>query len=219
MSRYDHIIQTWDEIFQKDELAVPTKKESGNPIFDAGLKWLTEGTNTVLDFACGNGVMLLWCYLYGTQKHVGIDLSKEAIKSAKLRSQHMNGGEFRFVCGSIEQVQNLAADSMDAVVLSNILDNLYPEDALCLLDEVKRVLVPGGKVLVKLNPYITAQKIKEWNIKVIEGNLLDDGLILWNNTEEQWHEILSDYFTVANYNEIYYEEYEQTNRMYRLIKK
>ncbi len=219
MSRYDHVIQAWDEIFQKDELAVPAKKESGNPAFDAGLKWLTEGTNSVLDFACGNGVILLWCYLYGTKKHIGIDLSKEAIKSAELRSQRMNGGEFQFVCGSIEQMQKLAPDSMDAVVLSNILDNLYPEDALCLLEEVNRVLIPGGKMLVKLNPYITAQQIKEWNIKVIEGNLLDDGLILWNNTEEQWREILSTYFKVINYDEIYYEEYKQTNQMYRLIKR
>lgn len=218
MNRYDHVIQTWDEIFQKDECVVPSKKESGNPVFDAGLKWLIEGTNTVLDFGCGNGVILLWCCLYGTKKHIGIDLSKEAIKNAELCSQRMNGGEFQFVCGSIEQVQKLASGSIDAVVLSNILDNLYPEDALCLLEEVKRVLVPGGKVLVKLNPHITAQQIEEWNIKVIEGNLLDDGLILWNNTEEQWREILSKYFTVAKYDEIYYEEYEQTNRMYRLVK-
>lgn len=218
MDRYDRVIQTWDEIFQKDELAVPSKKESRNAVFDAGLKWLTEGSDRVLDFGCGNGIILLWCSLYGTKKHIGIDLSKQAIQNAELRSRKMNGGEFQFLWGSIEEVQKLAPNSMDAVVLSNILDNLYPEDALCLLEEVKRVLVPGGKVLVKLNPHLTAEQIKSWNIKVIEGNLLDDGMILWNNTEEEWRRILGKYFTVVKYDELYYEEYEQTNRMYRLVK-
>ena len=44
----------------------------------------------------------------------------------------------------------------------------------------------GGKLLVKLNPYITDEQIEEYGIKKIGDNLLDDGMILWNNTNEMW---------------------------------
>jgi S-adenosylmethionine-diacylglycerol 3-amino-3-carboxypropyl transferase len=43
----------------------------------------------------------------------------------------------------------LAADSVDFVQLSNILDWLSPADACAVLDSVSRVLKPGGRVLVR----------------------------------------------------------------------
>lgn len=70
------------------------------------------------------------------------------------------------------------------------------------------------RLLVKLNPHLTAEQIEEYQIKVIKDNLLDDGMILWNNTTEEWKEILSRFFTVEKYEEIYYPEHEQTNRMF-----
>ena len=39
---------------------------------------------------------------------------------------------------------------------------------------------------MKLNPYITDEQIEEYGIKKIGDNLLDDGMILWNNTNEMW---------------------------------
>lgn len=50
------------------------------------------------------------------------------------------------------------------------------------------------------------------------GNLLDDGLLLWNNTNDEWENIFASRFSMIRYTEIYYEEYEQSNRMYLLIK-
>jgi len=49
---------------------------------------------------------------------------------------------------------------------------------------------------------------------VNEGNLLDDGLLLWNNTTEAWRKILERYFRIERYEEIYYPEHEQTNRLF-----
>ncbi|WP_200773616.1 hypothetical protein [Tepidimicrobium xylanilyticum] len=64
------------------------------------------------------------------------------------------------------------------VVLSNIIDNLIPSDAVKALKEIKRILKVNSKVLLKLNPFLTDNQINEWNIKAIEDNLLDDGLFL-----------------------------------------
>ena len=78
---------------------------------------------------------------------------------------------------------------MDSAILSNIIDNLYPDDAISVLEEIKRILKKNGKLLVKLNPFISDEQIEEYGIKKISGNLLDDGMILWNNTNEEWEDI------------------------------
>jgi arsenite methyltransferase len=77
-------------------------------------------------------------------------------------------------------------------------------------------LKKGGKLLVKLNPYITDEQIEEYGIKKIGDNLLDDGMILWNNTNEMWISIFQKKYSIIRYEEIIYEEYAQMNRMYLL---
>ena len=189
---------------------------TGNPDFDKGLEWLTENASTVLDFGCGNGIVLFLCSLYGTAAHIGIDLSPRAIQSAENSAKLAPQGDFRFLCGSLEALQRVGAASVDAVILSNIIDNLYPEDAAAVLAEVKRILRINGKLLLKLNPYITAAQIEAWGIRVIEGNLLDDGMLLWNQTTPEWDAFLSARFHIERFENIYYEEHEQYNRMYLL---
>ena len=218
MNKYDQCIELWDEIFSKNESVLPEKRETGKKEFDKGLAWLTDNTLSVLDFGCGNGTILFLCNKYGTSIHIGIDLSSQAIKSANQRSKLVENGDFQFLCGGIETLRGIADESVDAAILSNIIDNLYPDDAISVLEEIKRILKKNGKLLVKLNPFITKKQIEEYGIKTISGNLLDDGMILWNNTNEEWEDILSQRYSIDCYSEIYYEEYEQINRMYLLIK-
>lgn len=121
----------------------------------------------------------------------------------------MQTGEFHFFQGEIDRLADIENSSVDAVILSNILDNLYPDDAKFLVEEVARILKPGGKVLLKLNPYLTEAQIKEWNIRIIKDNLLDDGLILWNNTTDEWQGIFKSQFDIYQVEDVYYPEYEQ----------
>lgn len=213
-NKYKKCIEYWDDIFQKEEVRMTSEKETGNQVLDEGLAWITYNSDTILDFGCGNGSVLCLCALYGTSVHIGIDLSWEAIKKAKLKSGKMNVGEYQFVCGGIDELNRIEDEKIDAVILFNIVDNLYPQDAKNLLLEVHRVLKKRGKVLIKLNPYLTKEQIKEWNIKIIENNVLDDGLILWNNTTKEWEEIIGKYFYIKNQRDIYYEEYNQYNRLF-----
>ena len=216
---YLRCVEQWDEIYSAEASgSAPKTPDSGNAAFDAGLRWLAENSQNVLDFGCGNGSILFFCALLGTKNHIGIDLSSAAIDSAIKRSGKMQTGAFSFRQGGVEQLSELKTGSQDAVILSNILDNLYPEDAETLLRECARLLKPGGKALIKLNPYLTKQQIKDWEIKVIEGSLLDDGLLLWNNTTEQWRAMLERSFVIERFEEIYYPEHEQTNRMFFIRK-
>jgi len=217
---YQRCIEQWDRIFAAESTdRAPQTPDSGNASFDAGVRWLVQGSSTVLDFGCGNGSVLFFCALLGTKKHIGVDLSKSAVCAAINRSKHMKTGVFDFRRGGVERLSEIASGSIDAIILSNILDNLYPEDAETLLTESTRLLKPGGKVLIKLNAFITDQQISDWNIQVMEGNLLDDGLLLWNNTTEQWKIMLERFFAVERYEELWYPEHEQINRMFLVSKR
>lgn len=218
--RYDKCIDEWNSIFSKESSDGDfTKSSSGNEDLDKGIKWIAEGTENILDFGCGNGSMLFLCAMNGSKYNVGIDLSQSGIKIAKTRSKQMNEGNFDFIQGSIDVLKNIGDSFFDAVILSNIIDNLYPNDAEELIREIGRILKEDGKVLVKVNSYITKEKIEEDKIKVIDDNLLDDGLILLNKTTDEWKKFFERKFNIKLYSKVYYPEYDTYNRMFCLIKK
>lgn len=215
---YQRCVAFWDQVFSEESDALPKESTTGNEALDRALFWLCEGLNRVLDFGCGNGSMLLFCAQNGTNEHIGIDLSQEAILCAERKAKRMHSGTFSFLQGGVELLSSIPDASVDAVILSNIVDNLYPEDAQSLLDESARILRHAGKALIKLNQYLSQQQIEEWNIHSISGNLLDDGLLLWNNTTEEWRAFFSTQFEIHRETEVYYPEHDQTNRLFYLIK-
>lgn len=217
--KYAKFKDKWDNIFKQNKPTLPSNASSGNEILDKGIQWVCTGTNTILDFGCGNGTILFLCSFYGTKKHIGIDISQNAIENAQEIAAKKVDGDFQFIQGGISQFKQIQDASVDAVILSNIIDNLYPEDADFVLEETARILRKNGKVLVKLNPFITGAQIKEWKIKIIKDNLLDDGFILWNNTRDQWEEIFTKNFLVHKYERPYYPEHDQYNRMFMITKK
>ena len=215
---YQRCVAFWDQVFSEESDALPKESTTGNEALDRALLWLCDESSCVLDFGCGNGIMLFLCARNGTSEHIGIDLSQEAILCAKRKAEHMQTGTFSFQQGGVELLSSILDASADAIILSNIVDNLYPEDAQCLLNESARILKRKGKALVKLNQYLTQQQIVEWNIHPISGNLLDDGLLLWNNTTEEWRAFFSAKFAIQLETEAYYPEHDQTNRLFYLIK-
>lgn len=218
-AEYAKCIGFWNEVFAREVPVFPKAAKTGIEEFDAGIAWLADGSESVVDFGCGNGTLLFICRNLGTKTHIGIDLSEQAIKSAVERSRAVQNENFSFINGGTEHLKRIADNSVDAAILSNILDNLYPDDAVFALGEIHRLLKSGGKLLVKLNPFLSEKQIKEWNIKTIEGNLLDDGLLLWNNTDAEWERLFKEKFSTVAKKEIYYKEAEQINRMYLLLKK
>lgn len=219
--KYDHCIDQWNDIFSEDApaAALPPKSSTGNTNFDNGLKWLCKDSKSLLDFGCGSGGLLFICSNFGTQHHVGVDLSENAIRLAKKRSEALTQGHYTFIHGSIEALKAMEKSTFDAIILSNIIDNLYPEDAQMLLCETERLLKDTGKVFVKLNPHLTDEQISAWEIKVIQDNLLDDGLILWNNSSAQWAEFFQKKFEISHQEDLYFPEHDQINRVFCLEKR
>lgn len=218
MNRYTQCEKIWDDVFENQEISVVNSTKTGNEAFDYGMKWVCEKATTVLDFGCGNGTALFISALYGSKYHIGIDLSQKAIMRSKIGALKMHVGKYNFTVGGIEELDKIADNAFDAIILSNIIDNLYPEDTKLLLSEIKRVLRKNGRVLIKLNPYITKEQLAEWNLKVDKNNVLNDGLILWNQTTQEWRNLISEYFVIEHYMDVPYTEQNQINRMFLVSK-
>lgn len=199
---YERCIRFWDGVFSDEEIAVPRDADTGNDAFNVQLDWICEKSSALLDFGCGNGVTLFLCALRGVKRLYGIDLSGEAIKSAIARSALMEQGEYRFICGGAGSLSELPDTSFDGALLYNILDNLYPEDCQTVLMHCGRLLKPGGRVVIRLNPCLNQEQIKAWNIRVISGNLLDDGLLLNNLSDAQWRQIISQHLRIIDFQHV-----------------
>lgn len=209
---YRRCIDYWDGVFAGEDPIPPRSPDTGNAGLDRGLDWLCENAQRMLDFGCGNGVLLLLCALRGAKELWGVDLSPAALANARGRFDRA-GIPVNLLEGSVDVLEQLAPDSFDAVLLSNILDNLYPEDSLELLSQCGRLLRPGGRILIKLNPWLSPEQIRDWNIQVLKENLLDDGLLLWNNTDGQWRALIARHFSIRKMQQLDYPEFDLTNRL------
>lgn len=209
--------KTWDEVFSSEQPGIPGSRDTGIPAVDEALDWLCEGTRSVIDFGCGNGAMLFLCALRGTKRHIGIDLSPAAIQLARSSAALMKQGKYQFIEAGSEALGKIRRASVNAAILSNIVDNLAPDDAQGVLAQIRRIVRPGGKVLVKLNPYLSPAEIRSWNIRVVADDLLDDGLMLWNLPTEKWAALLRQHFIIEGCTEAYYPEHEQLNRLFTLL--
>ena len=186
MIGYDHCVRFWDRVYGAEEAIPPSSPDTGLPVLTAALDWLCEDARSVLDFGCGNGTALCWCALRGVRALTGVDLSPEAARLARIRGSLMPTGHFDVRCGGVNALSGLPDGAFDGVILMNILDNLYPQDGEALLAACARLMKPGGKALITLNPHLTPEQIASWGIRVLDGDLLDDGLLLYNRTDEDW---------------------------------
>lgn len=212
--RYEKCIGEWNQIFQECTIDLPKELTTGNVDLDAALRWLSIDSRKVLDFGCGNGTILFLLSQMGVECLYGIDLSEDAVLCAVKRSGKAGFGEFHFTEGGVEALEKLDEKSFDAIVMSNIIDNLYPDDAVKVLAEAERVLRPEGKLLIKLNPYIEENQIEELNLAVLDNGMIDDGMLLLNKTTEEWEEIIGRYFKIEKYEEIYFDKFGQCNRVF-----
>ena len=194
----DKLLTVLTRDYGKMTLKARGVRRSGSPL-KASCQLLACGEFTIFEYR-------------GVERLVGIDLSREAVALARWAGEDLP--QCQFLWGSVEKLMELPDTSFDGIVLSNILDNLKPTDSRAVLQETIRLLQPEGKVLIKLNPYLTREQIEAWGVRTIEGDLLDDGLLLWNRTTEAWQEELQRDFRTVRFEDVYFSEYDQHNRMF-----
>lgn len=131
---YDRVAALYDQVFQD----IKVRKDEW--------KWLIHhipknGHLTVLDIGCGNGALLkelspmINC-------GIGVDISNNILDKAKLLNTNNKNLEFRLLNGP-----NLPVDDHSVDVVTSLLSFRYL-DWDPLMNEIKRVLKPGGKILI-----------------------------------------------------------------------
>jgi cyclopropane fatty-acyl-phospholipid synthase-like methyltransferase len=115
----------------------------------------------ILDVGCGHGALLYFLAAAGYTKVAGVDSSAEQVSlAAKL-------GIVNIKCApALEYTRGLPSESLDVVILIDILEHLERQELFDLLDEVYRVLRPSGICLAHVP---CGEGI--WGIKVLFDDL------------------------------------------------
>ena len=216
---YKDTIDFWNDIFQNSEKCFDYTEPFQITEIEECLDWLVDENSSIVDFGCGNGKLLLRCLAEGAERAVGIDISSEAIESAKRFAKDNNGlSQTSLVVGGVKELSKFENDEFDAGILSNVIDNLLPEDSIQLLGEFNRIIKQGGKIFLKMNDYVDPSQLEEWNAKRIQDDFYkeESGLYLWNLEDEKVISLLGEHFEIDKMIDVEFKEHDQTNRLYYL---
>ncbi|MGH7097634.1 MAG: class I SAM-dependent methyltransferase [Stellaceae bacterium] len=104
----------------------------------------------VLDFACGSGALALFMARSGARKVGGIDLNANGIETARYLAR-TQGVAADFRLASTTARIDFDDRSWDIVVCWSALEHIMEYESV--IPEWKRILRPGGKVLIRWGPY------------------------------------------------------------------
>ncbi|MDP6980817.1 MAG: class I SAM-dependent methyltransferase [Myxococcota bacterium] len=132
--------------------------------YDAGMRFITFGNVTrlhdavanaavtrpgdrVLEIGCGTGTVT-WLLLGRGAKVTAIDQSPDMLEQAKQRIGDVSDASATFIEQTAAEIDGLPEASFDAVVLSLCLSDMSPSERAYVLREARRLLVPGGRLVV-----------------------------------------------------------------------
>ena len=100
----------------------------------------------VLDVGCAHGAMMVYCGLLGAEIY-GIDISPELVKTANqyLDKFKIKGEAISSDAKNIDFPEN----SFDKAVSADFFEHLSKEENIAVLKEIRRVLKPGGVLIIK----------------------------------------------------------------------
>ena len=219
---YEKTEAFWDDIFEKEKLK-DLSAPFGIEKLDSCIDWLCANTGSIIDYGCGNASMLLRCAYLNVKKGLGIDISCQAVRTAVDYISKKDLSGFSVIQGSLEALKSIKDASFEGAILSNIIDNILPDDALCVLKNIYRILTHGGRVFVKLNDYMDKEKLKE-SIDFFEKEISDNfflersGLYFHNLSDEKFERWIMEYFKVVEKGRIEFKTFDCFNRFYLLQK-
>lgn len=98
-----------------------------------------EAGPRILDVGCGSGLLAA---SFPPERYLGVDLQPEFLRRARVRnSAHV-------FCAMDARGLGLADGAFDAALLCGVIHHLDDAGARALLREVRRVLQPGGRLLM-----------------------------------------------------------------------
>jgi ubiquinone/menaquinone biosynthesis C-methylase UbiE len=158
MKRVDPKVYT-EDYYLSDCTGFENWKLSGGKVLEPRLQRIVEelpsvNSKKVLDIGCGRGEMALYCAKQGAKSVTGIDYSKVAIKLANEAKKHYEKGirdKVNFKVGDGKDLK-FKDKSIDAVLLTEVLEHIYPDEQRVMFKEIHRVLKGDGFVFIHTAP-------------------------------------------------------------------
>lgn len=102
-----------------------------------------DSTASILDLGCGHGALIYFLRQAGYCNVVGVDVSPEqAGEAARLGIEGIREGDL------LDTLRNLPDHSQDVVIAFDVIEHFTKDELLPFVDEVLRVLKPGGRWLI-----------------------------------------------------------------------
>lgn len=144
---------------------------------------------SILDLGCGTGaeIQQILALRRGVSV-VGIDRSEAMLRKARVRlSRYLNNGTVALVLGDAGQRLPFPSHTFDAVFSAELMECLPAAKQVRLLREIRRVLKPGGRVLIEHTDWDT----QIWNAsdRALERKLVHafcDWTQDWMETSDGW---------------------------------
>ena len=131
-----------------------------------------EAGDTVLDLGTGSGYALRALHeTKAIDRGIGLDVSREMASTA---SDHTDTGALDFAGGDCHQLP-LAADSVDHVWSMETF--FFARQPITVLEEIRRVLHPGGTFFCAVNFYEESEQSHRWRDRI------DAPMSLWSRAE------------------------------------
>jgi SAM-dependent methyltransferase len=218
MRDYEETRKYWDAFFADYRISDPMKPISNEDI-ELALRWLCDRSKSVIEFGCAAGRSLFRCLALGVEKVTGIDISPNAVSVAN-KVVIASGLQTRckFLCGDVSSLLDIS-EKFDSGILFNIVDNISPTDGVMVLEQFHKILKPHGKLLMKLNDYVSPDALtSEQGYRLVSGDFYKEksGLYFWNLTGRSVEAMVSEHYTLERYDRIELEEFKQFNRLYYL---
>lgn len=153
----------------------------------------------VLDYGCGTAWAGIIAAKHGCGDVTAADVAPGAVETASmLVSAYGLADRIRPVCIDFDWLRGVPDQSYDGIICSNVLDVVPPETAEDILREFARIAAPGGRVIIGLNYYLSAEKAAQKGLELAGGNRLyvDGVLRLVSRSDEEWAAAFAPRFTV-----------------------
>lgn len=124
---------------------------------------------TLVDLGCGRGELLATAVSQGAARAVGVEYAPSAVRLAEqtLASQQV-GDHAQVLTADVRSVP-LPDGVADLVTLLDVVEHLAPHELDAALVEARRLLRPGGRVLVHTMPNRTVYSVVYRAVRLLAG--------------------------------------------------
>lgn len=147
----------------------------GEPLIKDFLRGIVSGKNPmrILDVGCGSGIFL--CSAHDANPHatgLGLDVDEDAVRQARSNLAGWGiGGRFHVLHGDIRRPPGEVAGTFDLITLFNILYYFPEQDRVALLDGMRAMLSPGGRLAIAINCRGNRMDIGAANLNMVNCSL------------------------------------------------